>query len=178
MAGERYVDRAEIAFLMEVDVRTITNWVRSSDFPSRVKGKERSFPVLKCLRWRTDRDVADAVTAIAPPPPDNLFEAEQRKAIADAEMAELRVAKFKSELVDSSVVAKEIDRAFNRVSARLKSTPGEFAPQLLQPLTMPEAVAILRRLVATTLTALQTDFNTDERDDPESAGDAPEEGAA
>jgi phage terminase Nu1 subunit (DNA packaging protein) len=166
MAVDRYVERAEIAFLMEVDVRTITNWVRSAEFPSRVKGNHRTFPVLKCLRWKIDRDVADAVTAMAPPPPDNLFEAEQRKAIADAEMAELRVAKFKSELVDASVVGKEIDRAFNRVSARLKSTPGEFAPQLLQQLSMPEAIAILRRLVSTTLTALQTDFNTDERDDP------------
>lgn len=178
MAADRFVERDEIAFLMEVEPRTITNWVRNHpDFPSRVKGNHRSFPVHKCLRWRIDREVADAVSGVMPPAPDDMAEAATRKMIADAELAELKVAKFKSELVDAAVVGKEIARAFDRVAARLKSTPGEYAPQLLQPLTMPEAVAILRRLVATSLAALQTDFATDERDDPE-PGDAPAEDVA
>jgi hypothetical protein len=43
MASDRFVDRAEIAFLMGVDVRTITNYVKKHpDFPSRVRGSTRA----------------------------------------------------------------------------------------------------------------------------------------
>lgn len=178
MSQERYVDRTEIAFLLGVEPRTITNWVKNHpDFPSRVSGKERKFPVLKCIRWKTDRDVADAISSMEPAPADNFSEAELRKAIADAEMAELKVRKFKAELVDASIVGTEVARAYARVAARLKSTPGEFAPQILHPLTMPEAVAVLRRLVTTALTALQSEFlNEDIREADEE--NLPEEGAA
>jgi phage terminase Nu1 subunit (DNA packaging protein) len=185
MSSERYVSRAEIAFIMgDVDVRTITNWVKKHpDFAelTRVKGHDRTFPVLKCLQWQRDRLVADALADLGPPAPHDMEEAELRKMIADAELAELKVAKFKADLVEASVVGMEVSRAFERVAAQLKSKPGEFAPQILQPLTMPEAVAILRRLVGSALGALQTDFGRDalgDRDDDVSESGESEDTAA
>lgn len=182
MAKERYVGREEIADILGVEPRTITNWVKNHpDFAAltRVRGTSRTFPVQKCRQWKEDRAVADALASFQPPAPDGLAEAERRRAIADAELAELKVAKFKSELVDAGVVGKEIARAFDRVAARLKATPGEFAPQIMQPLTMPEAVAVLRRLVTTSLAGLQHDFGIDDEDQgTDGSGETPTEDVA
>jgi hypothetical protein len=117
---------------------------RHPDFPSRVSGRDRTFPVRRCLQWQRDRIVADAIADVAPPAPSNIVDAELRKAIADAELAELKVARMRGDLVAVQVAAKEIRDAFSRVRARLLSTPGEYAPQILHLEEMPKAVVKLR----------------------------------
>jgi phage terminase Nu1 subunit (DNA packaging protein) len=182
MPKERYVTRAEIAELLGVEERTITNWIKKHpEFAAltRVRGTSRTFPVQKCLQWDKDRAVADAISSVQPPAPDDMYEAERRRAIADAELAEIKVAKAKGELVDASAAAHEASRTMDRIGARLRSIPGEFAPQITAPLSMPEAVAILRRLVVTALSGVQADFASDADDDPsEPAGDDREEDVA
>src|SRR4051812_19698122 len=118
MASDRFVDRAEIAFLMGVDVRTVTNYVKKHpEFPSRVRGSNRTYPVQRCLAWQRDRAVADAISSVAPAKPSGAYEAELRKAVADAEMAEVRLAKMRGELIPVDVASREVDRAFGRVRA-------------------------------------------------------------
>ena len=172
MAADRFVDRTEIAFLLGVEPRTVTNYVKSHpDFPSRVKGSNRTFPVQRCLAWQRDRAVADAITSVAPPPPDGAHEAGVRKAIADAELAEIRLAKLRGELIPVDVASQEVDRAFGRVRARFVAVPGEYGPQLLNLTDLPRAVAVLRALVAQVLTELQVGLGDGDADDDE--GDAP-----
>ena len=119
MSSERYVEREEIAFLLEVTPRTVTNWVKAhKDFPSRVDGKARTFPVLKCLAWKRDRAVAEAMTSAGPTAPTDMEQATLRKAIADAELAEVKLARLRGELIPVDVAAREIERAFSRVRAR------------------------------------------------------------
>lgn len=170
MAADRFVDRTEIAFLLGVDPRTITSWVKKHpDFPSRVKGKDRSFPVQKCIAWKRDRDVAEAIASMAPPKPDGMYEAELRKAIADAELAEQRLAKMRGDLIPVDVASREVDRAFARVRARFLAVPGEYAPQLLNIAELSRTTHVLRDLVARVLEELQVGLgDTDGEEDDES----------
>jgi len=171
VATERYVDREEIAFLLEVEPRTITNYVkRYTDFPSRVSGRDRTFPVHRCLIWQRDRIVASAVADVSTPAPTNIAEAVQRKAIADAALAELKLAKLRGDVVAVEAAAKEIRDAFGRVRMRLLSTPGEYAPQILHIEEIPQAVVRLRQLVDTVLAELQSNAGgaaIDEEEDDE-----------
>lgn len=172
MAADRFVDRNEIAFLLGVDPRTITNWVKKHpDFPSRVRGKDRSFPVQKCIAWKRDRDVAEAVASLAPPKPDGMYEAERRKAIADAELAETRLAKMRGELIPVDVASSEVDRAFSRVRARFLAAPGEYAPQLLNLAELSRTTAVLKDMVARVLDELQVGLgDTDGEEDDDDHG--------
>jgi phage terminase Nu1 subunit (DNA packaging protein) len=177
MSADRYVTREEIAFLLDVDVRTVTNYVgkETLGFPSRVRGDRRTFPVRKCLQWQRDRLVADAIADVAPPAPTDIVEAERRKAVADAELAELKVARMRGDVVAVQAAAKVIRDAFGRVRARLLATPGEFAPQILYIEELPKAVLKLRDLVDTVMAELQSNAGESDVDD-ESADDGDTDG--
>lgn len=155
MAKEKLVSREEIAEILGVDVRTITNYVRAhSDFPNRVDGKNRRFPVARCVAWKIDHDVASAIAAMAPPAPQTLIDAEKRKAIADAELSELKVQQMRAEVVPIADSIREVERAFSAVRSRLMSVPGEYAPRFLNLTSMPAAVMQLRDLAATVIAEL------------------------
>lgn len=177
MSADRYVDRKEIAFLLDVDVRTITNYVDNhADFPSRVNGKRRTFPAQRCIAWARERAVAAALAKATPPPPANeegsgLAAAELRKAIADAELSELKAAKLRGDVVAVQAAAKEIRDAFTRVRSRLLSTPGEYAPQILHLEELPKAVLMLRNLIDTVLAELQAHAGGEDDDEVDVEGE-------
>jgi phage terminase Nu1 subunit (DNA packaging protein) len=171
MSAERFVDKKEIAFLLEVSPRTITNWVgKHSDFPSRLEGNSREFPVLRCLAWQRDRAVADALTSAGPAQPTDMYDAELRKAKADAELAEVRLARLRGELITVESAASEIERAFSRVRARFLSVPGEYGPQMLRLERLPDAIHKLRDLVGHVLSELQSGLGEDDDDDEPADG--------
>lgn len=164
MAGsaDRFVDREEIAFLLGVDLRTISRFVRQhSDFPSRVQGRARTFPVRRCLQWQQDRIVANVVSQAAPSAPDSSEEAARRKLLAEAQLAEVKLAKARAEVISVSLALKEIHDVFARVRATLLGKPGEYAPQILHLEDMGDATRVLRRLVDNTLGELQVRFASD-----------------
>jgi phage terminase Nu1 subunit (DNA packaging protein) len=182
--AERYVSREEIADRLGVEPRTVTNWVRNhSDFPSRVEGRSRSFPAQKCLLWFIDRKVADAVSSMLPPQQTSMVDAELRKAVADAELAELRVQKLRGEVIPVEMARKELRLIFTRLRARLISAPGEYAPQILNLGTVADAVLKLREVCSNLIAEMQSaatpaeDDDADEEDSNESegsSGEAPE----
>lgn len=166
MAADRFVDRKEIAWLLGVEERTITNWVRKhSDFPSRVRGRERDFPVRRCLQWRTDKLVAESLASASSKPPSDVGEAEKRKLIAEAELAEIKVAKARGEVVLVTVARAEMRDVFSRIRASLTAKPGEYAPRMLHLETVNEAIAPLRDLVDDVLAELQVSAGTHRADD-------------
>lgn len=155
MAKERHGSREEIAEILGCETRTITNYIKLyPDFPSRVRGKNRDFPIARCVAWKLDRMVADAISNFAPPAPSTLIDAEKRKAIADAELAELKVQKLRGEVVPIAESIKLVERAFTAIRSRLMSVPGEYAPQFLNLDSMPAAVIKLRELSATVIAEL------------------------
>jgi hypothetical protein len=156
MARERYASREEIADILGCDVRTITNYVKLySDFPNRVSGKNRDFPVARCVQWKIDRMVADAVASLAQPSPKGISDAEERKAIAEAELAEGKVKKMRVETIDVVSALKEIQRNNERIAAAVLSVAGEFTPKILHLETMPAASRVIRELTTTILSELQ-----------------------
>lgn len=173
--GERFVERAEIAFLLGVEERTITNWVRKhSDFPSRVQGRTRTFPVRRCLQWNQDRIVAEMVASLGPAKPDDEEEAARRRAIAEAELAEIKVAKARAEVVNVQLALREIHDTFARVRSTALAKPGEYAPQILHLEDLGDATRVLRRLIDDLLSELQVQLGRDQvrdADDDEGEGE-------
>lgn len=178
MAKEQFASREEIAEILGCDVRTITKYVKQNpkDFPSRVRGKTRDFPIRRCVTWKMDRAVAEAIASFAPPPPSGLLDAEKRKAIADAEYAELRVQKIRREVVPVADQIREMERAYARVRGRLLAVPGEHASRFLNLDSVPKSVVQLREMVANVLSELQQAGQLEEdevaTDAAESGGDA------
>lgn len=174
MASERFVSRKEIAFLLDVEERTITNYVRRhDDFPSRVRGRERDFPVMQCIRWKRDKDVADAVASLAPPAPTDLQEASKRLAVAQAELAEIKVAKARSEVIAVAAAAKESRDNYTRMRASALGKPGEYAPRCLHLNSVAQAMPILRQLIDDIFIEWQHSAGSGAVDDEE--GDAEED---
>lgn len=177
MAKEKFAEsREEIAEILGVDVRTITNYVRQhSEFPNRVDGKRRLFPIARCVAWKINHDVADAIAAMAPPAPTDEKNANKRRAIAEAELAEIEVKKARGEVIEVAVALKEIERNNTRVASRLLSVVGEYTPQLVNLPTMVAAASKLRELTSAILVELQqTGSLVGDDEDPGDAGSGEE----
>lgn len=173
--ADTHVSRAEIAARLGLSERQVTNLVRSgrladgTPFPSRVRGRTRTFPTDRCFAWYIRFKQEEALERAATrESPTNMQEAELRKAVADAEMAELRLATMRGDVVPIEQYRRELHRTLSRVAARFASVPGEYAPRILEPLDMPRAVKLLRELVATVMAELQSaaGSTTDLEDDP------------
>lgn len=171
MAADRYVSREEIAEELGVEERTITNWVKAppanapGPFPCRVRGRNRTFPRRKCLAWYIEFKVAEGLARAAPAQPTDLVEAERRKAVADAELAELKVAQLRGDLVPVALFREEVSRPLQRVRARLMTVPGEFGPRFVGLSEVGQAVQRLRDLVDATLSELRETGAADDEDD-------------
>src|SRR4051812_8927418 len=118
---------------MGVDPRAITTWVKKhEDFPSRKKRDGvREFPVRQCLQWQRDRAVADAIAGFGPQKPSDFEEAELRKAIADAELAEIKVARERGSVVAVSSAVATFRELAGRIRASVLSKRGEYRDQIL-----------------------------------------------
>ncbi|MDB4906375.1 MAG: Phage packaging protein Nu1 [Gemmatimonadetes bacterium] len=166
MAAERYVGRKEIADLLGVSQRTITSYIQKhSDFPSKLDGKDRSFPVRLCLEWKERRVVSEAVSSMAPTEEGGLADAERRQAIANAGLAEHKLALARRQVVDVAVAAREFRNTLSRIRSRLQAVPGEHAPQLLNLRTIAEAHHKLQAMVDQVLEELQDAVADGEEDD-------------
>jgi hypothetical protein len=140
--------------------------------------------VRRCLQWRQDRIVADALASMQPAAPTNQANAEERKAIADAELAEIKVSKARSEVIAVQLVAKEFRDTFSRIRSAVLSKRGEYRSQFLNLESLAEADGVLARLCDDILSELQARTSSTELDDddgPDSPGDpdgTPEASAA
>jgi len=171
MAKEREASREEIAEILGCTVRTITNYIRQhEDFPVRVRGNNRTFPIARCVAWKIRRDIADAIASMAPPAPTEAKEANKRRAIAEAELAEIEVKKARAQIVDVPTALKEIVRNNTRIASRLLSVVGEYTPQMVNLPTMAAAAGKLREMTSTILSELQQTGNTVD-DDADGDGD-------
>jgi hypothetical protein len=153
--AERYVSREDIAARLGVTLRQITRLVRDHDFPRRVDGRRVTFPSDRCFDWYIQFKQREAIDRAQPAKDSTLEEAEKRKAIADASIAEIKLATLRRELVSIEDYRRELREVLGRVRARVLAIPGEYAPQLLTVEGMPQAVATLRTIAAAVLTELE-----------------------
>lgn len=171
--ADRHVVRAEIAARLGLSERQITNLVRTgkladgSSFPSRVSGRDRTFPSDRCFDWYVRYKQEEALQrAAGKKEPANMAEAELRKAIADAEIAELKLQRLRGEIVPLDQYRRELRRVLSRVRARFQAIPGEYAPRILEPLDMARATMVLRDLVGSVLAELQSSGRSTDADEP------------
>ncbi len=149
MASDEYVNRARIAWLLDVDERTITNWVKQrDDFPSRVAGKARTFPVRACIAWY--RDYKSSAAA-----PTDIDEAKARREAAEAQIAELKLAKQRGELLDANEVRRTWERILMSVRTRILGMRSRHAPAVVGLGTLGEAVRALDAIALDILASLR-----------------------
>ncbi len=155
---DRYVTRAEIAARLNLTERRISMLVRDHEFPRRVEGRAVTFPSDRCFEWYLQFKQEEALARAAdrtPVGPLALGEAELRKAVADADIAELRVAKLRGEVVPIESFRKELRAGYGRARARWVSVPGEYGNRFLHLTETAASVALLREMVNQVLAELQ-----------------------
>jgi phage terminase Nu1 subunit (DNA packaging protein) len=174
--ADRHVSRAEIADRLHLSERQITTLVKSGQladgtpFPSRVDGKRsRTFPVERCFDWYVHYKQEEALQRAGPKAPDNLADAELRKAIADAAIAELKLANLRNEVVPKEAYRAELRRILGKVRATVVSMPGRHASRVVGLDALPQAVLRLRAIADDLLSELQRagDAEADDEGQPE-----------
>lgn len=146
--AEKHVSRAKIAARLGLAERRITDFIRNgkladgTPFPSRVSGRARTFPEERCFDWYIKFKQEEAIARAGPQKPVGIEEAEKRKAIADAELAELKLARLRGDLLPVDDFRADLQRILGAVRARILSMPAEYAPRI--PLEMAAAVKLLQ----------------------------------
>ncbi|HEX6925662.1 MAG TPA: terminase small subunit [Longimicrobiaceae bacterium] len=156
----------ELADLFGVSRETIRQWVLEG-MPTRTVSGQTRYVARECVQWRRDRDREAGR-------PDSPVEAEERarKLRADADLAELRLAERRRQLVPAAEVEHEWDRICSVLRSRILAVRGRWAPRVLGLGTMPEATGVLDDLTRDLLSVLAAAADEVE------AGDEAEDDAA
>lgn len=132
--------KAELATALGVSVQTVTAWLqRGLPTVSRPGTSDRSyrFRLADVVAWRVAQEAArhDAGAET------DLEEAKRRKAVAEAELAEMQAAQQAGRLLAREAVDAAVVGAFARVRARLLAIPQQVAPLVVGTATVAEASA-------------------------------------
>lgn len=121
-------------------------WCKRPGAPVRVEGTRVWVHAARFLRWRESELVAQAIKDFAPAV--TLDEARTRKALAEAEMVEIEVAKARGEVVSVEDTAKVIGTVLDRLTARLRALPVRLAHlgELVEQAAESEAELIIAEL--------------------------------
>ena len=173
MPKDQHVSRELIAFVLDVDERTITNLVKDHDgenpFPSRVVGKSRTFPVARCVQWYVKFKMDEAAKR-ANPKGEQLSVLDQvktRKELAQAIRAELEVAEARGELLPIAMHEDRVAQLCERLAARCK-TLGRYRGEVQRAMTDLEAAQLLERIIDELLRSLMSVADEIEEPDGES----------
>lgn len=126
----------QLADLLGVSRRQISRYA-SEGMPYAGEGVRRRYPWPECRIWYNAQVKEQArAEAARKPAIEHMHEAERRKAAADAEIAELRLAKLRGELVPLVDVEAELRDILARVKARLRQHPhcGQHYVEIMQDL--------------------------------------------
>jgi hypothetical protein len=101
--------------------QAVGQWASRPGAPARKDGTRVWLIWPDFARWREGELVKQAKAELAPTV--SLAEARTRKALAEAELAELEVAKSRGEFVAVADYAKALARVINLVTARIRAMP-------------------------------------------------------
>ena len=140
----------EAAERLNLTTRQIHNLVEVG-LPTRSRRGKVVYPFPDCLTWYIQYKIDKAVEAVAP---KDLDEAEKRKAIADAQLAELKLAKELRQVVTVEESARAVEVMLAQLRSTLLTVPQRYAPKVVGLKSIMEATGVLDALVVDTLTAL------------------------
>lgn len=117
--------QAEMARRLEITAQSCGMWCKRPDAPVRVDGKNVYVRAAEFIRWREKELVAAAIRQAMPTV--SFDTARTRKALAEAERAEIEVAQMRGDVVAISDFVAALDRVLVRLTARLRAMPVRFA---------------------------------------------------
>lgn len=138
----RKVTKPELAEILGITTQAVDQMMRRGCPMVRHGGRGHGgtlFDTAAVIAWREER-----AATMAKGPVVDLEEAKVRKAVADAEDAELKVAERRGELVSIDDVADLVEREYASVRSRLESIPDKVAPRWGQAKSVSEARLLLR----------------------------------
>lgn len=136
---------------LPVSVRAVTYHAKEAGCPVEVRRGIQRFRWPDYLAWWHTRDVTAATERARP---TFATEAKLRKLAAEAELAELELAKERGQVIPIAVHGDRLARILERVRARLIAMPGTLAPQLVGLETAREAQARVEVVIGEVLTEL------------------------
>jgi hypothetical protein len=144
-----YLSRQEVAKRFGITITSVANWI------SRGLPVDHKDPTEKGSLWFKAEDV-DNWFNTNEKKHEGIEEAELRKKVADATLAEIRVAKERGELVSMDVVLGFIAQELSVVRAKIISLPGVVAPHIYVE-SLPERIYIMEEAISQVLQELTVD---------------------
>jgi phage terminase Nu1 subunit (DNA packaging protein) len=122
------ISQAELIRLMKFSRQTAAEWSRRPGCPKVVVDGKTLYRWPAFAEWY----YTEKATALLPKPdPMALEEAKKRKLAAEAELAELELAKAKGLVVPVEAFRSALLGAFGRVRAKAREAPGRLTPLLI-----------------------------------------------
>ena len=136
-----------------VDPRTVTNWINEDPpCPHVMENKRRKFDSVAVARWHAERAVrkSEGDAAVI-----DLRQEQARKTRAEADQAELDLAKMRGELVDVSEFRSTLRQIATTLRSQLVAVAGRYAPRTVGLKTLPESQQVWDGAVRDILAELQ-----------------------
>lgn len=160
------ITQKELARLIGRTTRQVHNLTEQGVFvrvPSAAKADRLVYPMPASMEaWVAYRLKQEAERGAAAVTDDDRRDAERRKAIADAALRELRLARLRGELVPREEYRLELARVLHNVRAVIDAFPARYASRLPGDGPLADRVALLRAIAREVLAELR------------GAGEAPE----
>lgn len=168
------VNRAQAAEILGVSLPTLDKFVRTPGFPTQGiggKGVAWELDAGAIVKWLVSRERAKILNSEKAPPTD-LEEAKLRKLAAEAELAELEIAKKRGEVAPVAEIERLAAKAFATVRAGMRNIPnravsriiGETDERTLKSVLLEEIDQALTILATETLLSPENDELTDDDD--------------
>lgn len=155
-----------LATVLGVDPRSVKNFV-DEGMPKLERGR---YALAPCVRWYVDREVASARAGKAL---NELDLARQRKTVAEAQEAELRLAKAAGAVIDAEVYQEIVGQICDRMMSVIQNMPSNHSIALEQlGLTSAKAEVVLEHIATELTQALRS-----HADELEAEGNADDEAA-
>lgn len=145
MAGGKEVNQTELSHILDVSVVTLRAWEKEG-MPAVAKasrGKAATYNTADVIKWCEQRLIARYATTADDAETISEEEGKRRKVVAEAQLAELRLAVELGALVEIEAVGEEVDAVLVRVRSRLLAIPGTLALTLTNE---PDPVVVRERV--------------------------------
>ena len=146
------VSASELARLMNLEsARRVQQLVADEGMPRRVQNGRPEYPWPDALKWY----IAFKVSAeAAKADPIDLEKARARKMAADAELAELELARVRGEQVPVETFRETVGAIATKIRAQLLAAPGRYSARIVGVDSLPDAQRHLDAIVRDVLNEL------------------------
>lgn len=146
--------QAELQRVTGLSRNTLAEWAREPDCPMEVVDGKRYYLWPQWNEWRLNKVKR---TAQERTPPADLEDAKARKISAEAELAELQLARELADLIRPADALRLAEQTYDRIRARLIVVPSKEAYRFIGLKRLPQAVAALNLVIDAVLQALSGD---------------------